>query len=240
MQSQRRDRKPILVIEHASFVHLAALRAVLEKSGLPFWEIRPYRGDVFPELSEISGVLSLGGPMGANDEAEHSWIPTELSFLKQAVEAKIPTIGICLGAQMMAKALGSSVERADQAEVGWHPLNLSEEGRRDPLFKDLEGSPTEVYQWHQDTFFLPPGATLLASSPLCPRQAFRIGMHAYGVQFHPEADPALIEEWLNQPDDSLAPTSDEERRAHLENTQVGLTTHARLLSKFIEFFDNAS
>lgn len=133
--------------------------------------------------------------MNANDTHGHPWIRKESKLLKDSVEAFLPTVGICLGAQMMAKALGGSVERNEQIELGWFSVSLNREGMSDPVLSVAGKSPT-VYQWHEDTFHLPPGATLLASSRACPRQAYRVHESAYGFQFHPEADRQLIQGWL--------------------------------------------
>ena len=188
-------RKPVLLIQHAHYEHPAALKRALEAQGIVTQWIHPYRGDPYPALSEIRGIISLGGPMGANDESEHPWITTELELLQRAVETGKPTVGICLGGQMMARALGGKVERHETVELGWFPLQLNAAGNADPILGAIGASPM-VYQWHQDTFFLPPGAELLASSEACARQAYRISDHAWGFQFHPEADHQLVHEWL--------------------------------------------
>jgi GMP synthase-like glutamine amidotransferase len=134
--------------------------------------------------------------MSANDEEEHSWISKECELLLQSVEAGLPTVGICLGAQMMAKALGGRVERHEKYELGWFPIELNEEGKNDPILGSAGKAPM-VYHWHGDTFHLPPQATLLAGSKACARQAYRIGERVYGFQFHPEADHQLVHEWLS-------------------------------------------
>lgn len=134
--------------------------------------------------------------MGANDDALHPWIPAECELLRRCVDLKLPTVGICLGGQLLARAMGGRVERNPKAEIGWFPIILSAVGRNDPIVAAAGPSPT-VYQWHEDTFYLPSGAVHLAGSMSCPRQAFRIGENAYGFQFHPEADHQLVGEWLS-------------------------------------------
>ena len=189
------QRKPVLIIQHAPHEHPAAVLRALETQGVLTQWIHPYRGEVYPTVDTISGLISLGGPMSANDDLIHPWIPKELGLLKCAVEAEIPTVGICLGGQLMARALGGRVEKHTIAEVGWHEIRLNEFGLQDPVLNVAGESPT-VYQWHGDTFFPPQFATSLASSPACERQAYRLGSHAYGFQFHPEADHQLVHEWL--------------------------------------------
>ena len=116
--------------------------------------------------------------------------------MKACVGANHPVVGICLGGQLMARALGSKVEQNETHEVGWFPIEVTEEGRKDPILGAAGSNPT-VYHWHGDTFHLPPGAVLLARSKACPRQAYRVGERTYGFQFHPEADHQLIGEWLD-------------------------------------------
>ena len=103
--------KLVLIVQHAEHEHPAAVRRALESQSIRTHWIHPYRGDAFPDVSEISGMISLGGAMGANDEAEHPWIKAECALLKKSVESGLPTVGICLGGQLMARALGGRVER---------------------------------------------------------------------------------------------------------------------------------
>lgn len=134
--------------------------------------------------------------MGANDDSDHPWISKECELLRQSVEAGLPTVGVCLGGQLMARALGAEVARNPVAEVGWYPIQINAHGKKDRIL-GVAGPEPLVYQWHYDTFQLPPKAVLLAKSLACPRQAYRIGEHAYGFQFHPEADHQLVHEWLD-------------------------------------------
>jgi GMP synthase-like glutamine amidotransferase len=186
---------PILIVQHAPHEHPAAVRRALESQGLVTLWLHPYRGEPYPRLNEISGMISLGGPMSANDEKEHPWIKSELKLLKASAESGKPTVGICLGGQMMARALGGYVERHDTQEVGWFPVEVLPAGREDPVVGAAGETPT-VYHWHGDTFHLPPGAELLARSRVCARQAYKITDRVYGFQFHPEADHQLVLEWL--------------------------------------------
>jgi GMP synthase (glutamine-hydrolysing) len=192
-------RRPVLLIQHAPHEHPAILRRALESLGIQTLWIHPYRGDAYPSVTDIRGVISLGGPMGANDDADHPWIPREVDLLRQSILNELPTLGICLGGQMMARAMGARVTRNRVAEVGWFPISIKPEGRKDRLLGSAGGKPV-VYHWHQDTFEIPPEAVHLAESAACERQAYRIGEHAWGVQFHPEADHQLVHEWLAHED----------------------------------------
>lgn len=192
---QDERRKSVLIVQHAQHEHPAAVRRALESQGIQTLWLHPYRGEEFPRIDHISGMISLGGPMSANDEGEHPWIAKECRLLRESVEAGLPTVGICLGAQMMARALGGKVERHEKYELGWFPIELNEAGKDDPILGSV-GEVPMVYHWHGDTFHLPPQATLLASSKACARQAYRINERVYGFQFHPEADHQLVHEWL--------------------------------------------
>ncbi|MGZ3688705.1 MAG: type 1 glutamine amidotransferase [Bdellovibrionota bacterium] len=204
-------RKPVLIVQHAPHEHPAAVRRALESQGIQTHWIHPYRGENYPARNEISGVISLGGPMGANDEAEHPWILPELKLLSECASEGIPVVGICLGGQMLARALGGRVEKHSTVEVGWFPIELNAAGREDPILGAAGSNPT-VYQWHGDTFHLPKDAVLLASSQACARQAYRVGTSAYGFQFHPEADHQLVQEWLSI--DGVAEEIDEVAHRH--------------------------
>jgi GMP synthase (glutamine-hydrolysing) len=188
-------RKPVLIVQHAQHEHPAVIRRALDCQGIESIWLHPYRGERYPALSEISGLISLGGPMSSNDEKGHPWIPEELKLLRASVEAGMPTVGVCLGGQLMSRALGGEVGRNKIAEVGWFPIQVNAAGAEDRILGAAGTNPL-VYHWHYETFSLPDGAELLASSSGCPRQAYRIGEHAYGFQFHPEADHQLVHEWL--------------------------------------------
>ncbi len=169
---------------------------MLAAQRIPIQWIHPYRGDSFPQASRIRGMISLGGPMSSNDELDHPWIRHEIQLLQDCLEADVPILGICLGGQLLARALGKRVYANPRAEVGWHPLELTPEGRGDPIFSAAAERPT-VYHYHFETFEVPQGATLLARSSACERQAYRLNAHTYGLQFHPEADHQLLAEWMS-------------------------------------------
>lgn len=135
-------------------------------------------------------LLVMGGPMSANDP--EPWIPEELAFLQRTVFEKVPILGVCLGAQLLARALGASVYRGDAFEIGPVPITLTAEGQRDPAFEAFP--PTmEVFQWHGEGFDLPDETVRLAASAAYPNQAFRFGDSAYGLLFHLEVERSGIE-----------------------------------------------
>lgn len=153
-----------------------------------------YEGQALPQSPEgIDAMVLMGGPMSVNDEAIHPWLGPENEFLKAALAADVPMLGICLGSQLIAKALGAVVKPNRVKEEGWFELSLTEAGLGDPLFAGVDPV-FPVFQWHGDTFGLPAGAEHLAASQLCAHQAFRRGA-AYGLQFHVEVTERIVEVW---------------------------------------------
>jgi GMP synthase (glutamine-hydrolysing) len=150
-----------------------------------------YRGDAVPSVEELSGLVVMGGPMGVGDTEAHPHLNAEIDLLAAAVAADVPVLGVCLGAQLLAYALGADMLPGAASEVGLGSVALSAAGERDDVLGPA-GRTLPVLHWHDDTFTLPPGAELLASSDRCVNQAFRSG-RAYGLQFHVELDVALAE-----------------------------------------------
>ena len=188
----------IIVIKHISVEGPGTLGKFLENAGRQFNTVELDTGDKLPDdLSKIEAVISLGGPMNVYEEDEHPFLKDEDIFLKKAIEREIPILGICLGAQLLAKAAGAEVKKAPEKEIGWYRLRLTDEGENDRLFKGI-GKEFSVFQWHEDTFQIPKGASLLATSNTCKNQAFRLGKNAYGLQFHIEVDDKMIENWSNE------------------------------------------
>ncbi|HTS31136.1 MAG TPA: gamma-glutamyl-gamma-aminobutyrate hydrolase family protein [Bryobacteraceae bacterium] len=146
-------------------------------------------------LAEAAGLIFLGGPMSVNDPLPYLRLESEI--LTQAIGRGQPVLGICLGSQLIAQALGSRVYRNPVKEIGWFDLRLTDAGRNDRLFGAM--NPTEtVFHWHGETFDLPAGAVRLAHSDACANQAFRVGTKVYGLQFHLEVTPAMIADWCRQ------------------------------------------
>jgi len=158
--------------------------------------VRLYAGENLPNIqNKFDGVISMGGPMNVYEDEKYPFLREEAIFLKQAIDQGIPTLGICLGAQLIARACGAKVNKAQQKEIGWSDITFTEAGQNDPLFWGLP--PTiPVFQWHEDTFEIPEGGQLLATSIACTNQAFRYG-NAYGLQFHIEVTPKMIADWFS-------------------------------------------
>jgi GMP synthase-like glutamine amidotransferase len=163
--------------------------------------VRPWC-EPLPEHHRFAAIIAMGGPMGVNDRGSLPWIDDEIAYLREATAAGVPVWGVCLGAQLLAAALGAAVYSGPVPEVGITEVELTAAGADDPVWGDIVCGGTaprlETMQWHGDTFDVPPGAELLASSPLYPNQLFRHG-GSYGIQFHVEADAALARQWLDIP-----------------------------------------
>ncbi len=151
-----------------------------------------YQDQALPELDDVDGLVVLGGPMSVHDQQEHAWLPGERSLIEAAIEAGIPTLGVCLGAQLIAEVLGGTVVEADQPEVGWAPIQTTPAAAEHPVGRHLEDG-QEVLHWHAETVELPEGAVHLARSKACKHQAFAYEEHVLGLQFHLEMDQADVQ-----------------------------------------------
>ena len=158
--------------------------------------VKPLAGQVLPAHDEVAGVVAMGGPMNVDETDRHPQLADEREWLAEAARRGMPVLGICLGAQLLARALGAEVRPGEGPELGFAPIEVSDP--EDPVLGGLAPQ-TTVLHWHGEVFDLPDGATALASSAKTPAQAFRHG-NAWGALFHPEADFALLEAWLAVPE----------------------------------------
>ncbi|HIJ89058.1 MAG TPA: type 1 glutamine amidotransferase [Desulfuromonadales bacterium] len=161
---------------------------------IPYTVHHPYRGDILPEIGTITALIVMGGAMGANDDARFPFLTELKTLIRSVVAARIPYLGVCLGGQLLAAALGAEVVYQRWEELGTLDVSLTQEGRKDRLFEGISEE-FKSFQWHHDSFDIPVGGLLLASSAACPHQAFRIGEAAWGVQFHPEVTEPIIRGW---------------------------------------------
>jgi GMP synthase (glutamine-hydrolysing) len=184
------EARSLLVLRHEPFEHLGYFGEVLKNRHISFFYSD--LGDSL-DLGDHDGMIVMGGPQSANDQQ----MAGELHFIQQALDMKTPVLGICLGAQLLAKAAGAHVYRNPEKEIGWAPVHLTEAGASDPVFGGLP-SPSMFFHWHSETFMLPAGAVSLAYSDKCRQQAFRFHDTVYGIQFHPEITPEMIVDWSAQ------------------------------------------
>ena len=190
----------IVVLQHLEAEHPGLLTAYLAGDGAQVTVVKPFAGEAFPGLDGVDGVIALGGPMAVWEETRHPWLADEKAFLKAAVrEAKVPTLGISLGHQLMAVALGGQVQAMPRAEIGLFEIEMTSDGAASPLLYDIDAT-ARVFQWHEcEVVGLPEGARLLASSASCTVQAVRYGPAAFGVQFHFEMTGAMLAEVAADP-----------------------------------------
>lgn len=184
----------VLVVMHVESEGPGVFGELLRATGAKVQVARLHLGEALPAVEQLDAVFSMGGPMNVYEEERYPFLRDETRFLQAAAERDLPVLGICLGAQMIAKAAGAPVAKNPVEEVGWSTVDLTDEGLADPLFRGLPGV-LPVFQWHGDTFAIPEGGTLLASGTDCHNQAFRF-RRSYGLQFHLEADRTLLAQWF--------------------------------------------
>ena len=207
----------VLAVIHGERVRAGVFGDVVEEQGHRLeewslgWDTPPPR-----PLDDYGAVLVFGGAMHADQDDHHPWLREENALLQRLLFNEIPLFGVCLGAQLLAKAAHAPVHRAPEPEIGWAPVELTPEARDDPLFGRLPER-FDAFEWHYYTYDVPAGGVELARSPVC-TQAFRLGDRAWGVQFHAEVTREQIDGWVTQHEDELP----------VDAGQLIEATHARI------------
>lgn len=229
----------LLLFQHVPYEPLGTLSPLLRERGHRVRYINfsrdPYAQ---PDISKYAAIIILGGPGNVDQIDQYPYLQTEIDVINQALAAEMPILGICLGGQLLAAALGGKVYPAKEKEIGWTDIQVTETGKQDPLFKHWQAT-EKIFQWHGRTFDLPDQATLLATNNTCPNQAFRVGDNVYGFQFHLEVNELLISRWANLPLyqadlDSAAP--DAHRQRILANTKKYIENTYQLSNKVFGAF----
>lgn len=184
-----------LIVTHVPFERPHRIADALTRAGFELDECRPLAGDPLPPHDELAAAVFMGGPMGVGEVDLHPGLADEVRWIAEANLQGLPLLGVCLGSQLLAHALGAAVTPGERPEIGWGEVTIHDPD--DPLLGRLAPR-TEVLHWHADVFDLPEGCRLLASSELTPVQAFRAG-NAWGLLFHAEADHTLVRAWLVEP-----------------------------------------
>lgn len=236
-------RPKVLVFQHVPFEPLGTLDALLKECGFRIRYVNFGRDSAQrPVLDRYAALIVLGGPMNCDQVNSHPNLLTEVEILREAVARDMSVLGICLGAQLLAKALGGEVFRNPEREIGWYDVELTAAGAGDPVLSAFARR-QRVFQWHEDGIAVPADVEVLASSPVSPVQAFRHGEHVYGLQFHLEVDADLIERWLSVPAHAgvlqeeaghIDPTAirDETRRRIAESQALSRETFGRWIERF--------
>jgi len=188
----------ILVLQHQTCEPLGMIEPALLRANHTIRTVQTQHGQAVPQdLGGSTGLIIMGGSMGVYEQDRYSFLGDEIKLIQHALTLEIPILGVCLGAQLLAAALGGPVLSGQKKEIGWHPVTLTPEAAGDPLWQDIPTTFTG-FHWHGDFFEKPHGAVSLASSTLTPCQAFRFGAAVYGLQFHLEVTEAMIQDWITQ------------------------------------------
>ncbi len=192
----------IHALQHVAFEGLGHIEQWISAQGHSLRISHLYAGDALPALNDVDRLVIMGGPMNIYEDDRYPWLAAERDLICRAIAAGKSAVGICLGAQLLADALGSKVYGGKNKEIGWLPIQVTEAGRQTGLWQGLPTAPV-VFHWHGDTFDVPAGAVHLAESEGCVSQAFVVDERILGLQFHLESTPQTVEAILDHCGDEL-------------------------------------
>lgn len=219
----------VLFIKHIDIEGPGIIADFLEDNKLSYSVIDLSQGDKVPKLEKnFRTVICLGGPMNVYEEEKYRFLKDEDILLKRIVEKEVPFLGICLGAQLIAKATGAKVTKNPEKEIGWYKIVLNDNGLKDDLFRDFP-EVFKVFQWHGDTFGIPHGGKRLAFSELCQNQVLKYGRNIYGIQFHVEVTKDMIIQWADAYNEEL-----ESLRGIVSDKQKMLEDYANLEKDYMK------
>jgi GMP synthase (glutamine-hydrolysing) len=189
--------RPVAVVQHEPSVPPGSIARVLERAGVEHFVVDAWRDPRWPSADDLGALVVMGGTMNVDELGAYPFLRRSRELMAAALERDLPTMGVCLGSQMMARVLGGDVYRATPRNARFSALELTVAAADDPVMAPFTGG-VEVLQFHEDTFTIPPGATALAASAASGlQQAFRYGERAYGIQFHFEVDTGILRSWCD-------------------------------------------
>ncbi len=196
MSKEVKTPRKVLILQNVGTEGPGTIVRALREAGIHWDLVKAYAGEFIPSsLDGYSALIVLGGPMGAYEDDKFPYLLKEIRLIESVLREGYPMLGICLGSQLIAKAAGARVYKGSTKEIGWYKVSLTEEGVRDGLTATLPHDQM-VFQWHGDSFDLPTGGTLLATSKDYPNQLVRLGRSAYAMQFHLEVTEEMVRQWL--------------------------------------------
>lgn len=223
-------------LQHVAFEGLGAIEPWARGAGCGVSSTRLYSGEPLPSLDGTDLLIVMGGPMSVNDEADHPWLAAEKALIRAAVDRGVSVLGVCLGAQLIAAALGARVYRNRDKEIGWFPIERVDASDGCFRFPDQ----ADVFHWHSETFDLPDGAVLLARSAACENQAFQVGATTIGLQFHLEMTPGSVRAVLDNCRGDLHPSRFVQSESDLLSATLQRYQAANaLLSDVLEYLTRA-
>jgi GMP synthase-like glutamine amidotransferase len=227
----------ILIIKHIEIEGPGLIESCLKQEKIPHQTLNLETSARLPKVDCLSHIVLLGGPMNVYEEDRYPFLKDEDLFIKEAIQRGKVVLGICLGAQLIAKALGARIFKAPVKEIGWYDVSLTRIGTNDPLFSKLPDT-FPVFQWHEDTFEIPRAGKLIATSPSIPNQAFRYGENAYGLQFHLEATQEMILQWMKTYEEELKGSQPPlfSKLRILADTATRIETYTRMGMEFLKDF----
>jgi len=227
----------ILIIKHIDIEGPGLIEYYLNQEKIPYRILNLEANSRLPKIDDLSHVILLGGPMNVYEEDQYPFLREEDLFIKEAIQRGKVVLGICLGAQLIAKALGAKVFKAPVKEIGWYDVSLTGIGSIDPIFSKLPDT-FSVFQWHEDTFEIPHAGKLIATSSSVPNQAIRYGENTYGLQFHLEVTEEMIKEWMKTYEGELQGSQPPlfSKLKILTDTAMKIETYTRRGMKFLKDF----